>query len=507
MKRFYAACLAILTSLSAWASERSLDIVAPWGIEKMDPAVSGYVFSRMRVAETLVDTDNQGQLAPGLAISWEVSADGLNWRFTLRENVLFHDGTEVNVEAVINSLEASMAKPGMLNTAPITHLEADGNSVVIELESAFAPLPAVLAHSSTLILAEASFAENGDVTQVIGSGPYQVDEMSLPQRMTVNRFDDYWGDAPAIKAASYLAVSRGETRALMAESGDADIVFTLDLASQARLSRNAHLSILSEPLPRTILLKLNAGHPFLEDKRARQALSLAIDRADIATELLRMPEAAAAELFPESLGIWHIGVATSSAQNIEKARALLAELGWQIGEDGLLTRDGQPFKLTLRTLADRPELPLVATALQHQWQRLGVDLEVAVSNASAIPSGHRDGSLEVGLIGRNYGLVPNPLVSLLDDIGGKPEEMGGPWGTMNWRDDKVAEWLDTLRQSTDEQELNNLASLVAERLHQEMPLIPVAWYPQTAAISNEVVGFSMDPLERSYRIDQMDWAE
>lgn len=508
MIRFSATWLAILASFNTWAAERSLDIVAPWEIDGADPATSGYIFSRMRVAETLVDTDHQGQLAPGLATSWEVSGNGHEWRFTLRENAYFHDGSKVTAKAVVTSLEASIAKLGILDTAPIASVEAEGNSmVVIRLENAFAPLPALLAHSTTLILAEAAYAENGEVTQMIGSGPYQVDELSPPQRMTVTRFDDYWGGAPNIEAASYLAVSRGETRALMAESGDADIVFTLDLASQARLNRNANLSIYSEPLPRTIMLKLNAGHPLLEDKRARQALSLAIDRADIATGLLRTPQAAAAELFPASLGAWHIGIAPSSGHDVEKAQALLVELGWERGENGLLARHGQPFKLTLRTLADRPELPLVATALQRQWHELGVELVITVGHANAIASGHHDGSLEMGLMGRNYGLVPNPLVTLLKDMGSDPDNMGGDWGTMNWRDDEVAEWLDTLRQSDDEQELNDLASLVAERLHQEMPLIPVAWYQQTAAVSDEVEGFSIDPLERSYRIDEMEWAE
>ncbi|MBR9904152.1 MAG: ABC transporter substrate-binding protein [Gammaproteobacteria bacterium] len=507
MKCSSAAWLIILATFNTWAAERSLDIVAPWEVKNADPSTSGYVFSRMQVAENLVTTDNLGQLAPGLASAWAVSDDGLEWRFTLRQSARFHDGTPVNADAVVNSLEAAIAKPGILDTAPIASVEADGDDVVIRLESAFAPLPALLAHSTTLILAEAAYAENGDVIQMIGSGPYQVEELSPPQRMTVTRFDDYWGGAPDIEAASYLAVSRGETRALMAESGDADIVFTLDLASQARLKRNANLSIYSEPLPRTLMLKLNAGHPFLEDKRARQALSLAIDRADIATELLRMPEAAAAELFPASLGAWHIGVDPSSGHDIEKAQALLVELGWKRREDGLLARNGQPFKLTLLTLADRPELPLVATALQRQWHELGVELGITVGHANAIASSHHDGSLEVGLMGRNYGLVPNPLVTLLDDLGSDPDNMGGDWGTMNWRDDEVAEWLDTLRQSTGEQELNDLAPLVAERLHQQMPLIPVVWYQQTAAVSDEVEGFSIDPLERSYRIDQMEWAE
>ena len=511
MKRAFAAgvtlLLALPTASSLWAADQRLDIVAPWEIKSADPATSGYVFGRMRVAETLVDTDADGQLAPGLATEWQVSDDGLLWRFTLREGATFHDGSAVTADAVLTSLEAALAKPGILDSAPIRHMSADGRDVVIALDSPFSPLPALLAHSTALILAEAAFGAQGDVVAMIGSGPYQVEELSPPQRLTVTRFDNYWGNAPAIASASYLAVSRGETRALMAESGDADIVFTLDPASQARLSRNARLTLHSEPLPRTIMLKLNAGHALLDDARARQALSMAIDRQGIAAGLLRTPEAAAAELFPASLGPWHLGLEDSTAQDVEGAKVLLAELGWQTGSNGMLERDGEPFALTLRTYADRPELPLVATALQSQWQEIGVALEVAVTNASEIPSGHHDDSLEVGLSGRNYGLVPNPLGSLLDDIGSDPDAMGGDWGTMNWRDEDVAQWLDTLRQATDEQTLTDLAPLVAERLHQEMPLIPIAWYQQTAAVNQQLEGFSIDPLERSYRIDQLEWAE
>ncbi|MFY0991165.1 ABC transporter substrate-binding protein [Halomonas sp. C05BenzN] len=502
-----------LSSTVALADARSLDIVAPWEITSADPSTSGYVFGRMRVAETLVDTDADGQLAPGLAASWQPSEDSLTWRFTLRDGVVFHDGSPVTAEAVAESLEHALAKPGMLDSAPIAAITAEGDAVVIRLENAFAPLPALLAHSTTLILAPAAYDDAGSVERMIGTGPYRVESLAPPQRLTVSRFDDYWGEAPDIERASYLAVGRGETRALMAESRDADIVFTLDPASQARLARHDRLALHAEPLPRTIVLKVNAGHRFLDDDRARRALSLAIDRPGIAAGLLRNPEAAAAELFPESLGPWHFGLNTDGglnageAQDIEQARELLAELGWEANGHGTLERDGEPFRLTLRTFSDRPELPLVATALQDQWRELGVVLEVAVGNASEIPSGHRDGSLELGLMARNYGLVPNPLGTLLDDFGSDPDAMGGDWGAMGWRDDDLAAWLDTLRHEADPDARSELATRVARRLHEAMPVIPVAWYQQTAAVNGELEGFSIDPLERSYRIDELRWSE
>lgn len=495
-----------LLPLSA-AADRPLSVVAPWEITGADPSTAGYVYARMRVAETLVDTDPQGQPAPGLAASWQPSDDGLTWRFTLREGVTFHDGSPLSADAAVASLESAMAKPGMLDSAPISSIEAEGNDVVFRLESPFAPLPALLAHSTTLILAPGAYDAEGRVDQVIGTGPYRVETAAPPQRLDVERFDDYWGEAPAIENASYLAVGRGETRAMMAESGDADVVFTLDPASRARLARNDRLALHAEPLPRTIVFKVNATPPLLEDERVRQALSLAIDREGIAAGLLRNPDAAAAELFPASLGPWHLGLDAGEAQDAERARELLAELGWEANGSGVLERDGEPFELTLRTFSDRPELPLVATALQDQWREIGVALEVAVGNASEIPSGHRDGSLELGLMARNYALVPDPLGTLLDDFGTDPEAMGGDWGAMGWRDDDLASWLDTLRQEADPEARTELAGQVAQRLNEAMPVVPVAWYQQTAAVNADLQGFSIDPLERSYRIDELRWSE
>ncbi|WP_416138409.1 ABC transporter substrate-binding protein [Halomonas sp. HK25] len=489
------------------ADGRSLDVVAPWEITGLDPSTSGYVFARMGIAETLVDTDEEGQPSAGLATAWQVADDNLAWRFTLRDDVVFHDGTPLTAEAAATSLEHALSKPGMLDSAPIEAIETEGDEVVIRLSEAFAPLPALLTHSTTLILAPSAFGENGEVRDVIATGPYQLASLAPPQRLTAERFADYWGEAPAIEQTSYLAVGRGETRALMAESRDADIVFTLDPASRARLTRNDRLSLHTEPLPRTIVLKVNAGHPFLDDQRARQALSLAVDRSGIATGLLRHPEAAAAELFPDALGPWHLGLDASEAQDLDQARQLLAELGWEAGSAGLLERDGEPFRLTLRTFSDRPELPLVATALQDQWRELGVEIKVAVGNASGIPSGHQDGSLELGLAARNYGLVPDPLGTLLDDFGSDPDNMGGDWGAMGWSDAELAGWLATLRHDTDPEVRSELAGRIATRLNEAMPVIPVAWYQQTAAVGTHLAGFSIDPLERSYRLEELRWAE
>jgi peptide/nickel transport system substrate-binding protein len=107
---------------------------------------------------------------------------------------------------------------------------------------------------------------------VIGTGPYRVTELSPPLALRATAFEGYWGEAPHVPNVTYTAVGRAETRALMAESGDADFVFNLDPASVTRLSiRSDAVEVLSVAIPRTLLLKVNAAHPFLAaPRRARR---------------------------------------------------------------------------------------------------------------------------------------------------------------------------------------------------------------------------------------------
>ncbi len=388
-------------------ASRVLRIVSPWEINGLDPARSGYVFARLQVAETLVGADDGGRAVPGLAREWTISQDRLTWRFQLVDGALFHDGSPVTAAAVAASLERARAQPaGVLRNAPIAEIRADGNAVVIRTERPFVSLPAFLAHSSAIVLAPAAYDSAGSVVRMIGSGPYRTTLVEAPLRVELERFPEWRGEAPVVARASYLAVGRGETRAAMAESGQADLVYTLAPETVDRLKRNTRVAVTVMPIPRTRVMKMNAGLPLFADVRARQAVSAAIDREGIATALLRSPASTATQMFPQSLAEWHAPGLAPLSHDPAKARALLAEAGWRPGPDGILVRDGRPFRFTLRTFSDRPELPAVATAIQAQLREVGIDMGVAIVNSGEIPAGHNDGTLEAALLARNFSLVP-----------------------------------------------------------------------------------------------------
>ena len=494
--------LALLVGMNA-AHGKPLAMVGPWEIHSVDPASNGVFFTRMQVAETLVEVDGQGNLQPGLASQWSNSGDGLQWRFTLRPGARFHDGSEVSAEQAAFALQQAWRKPGVMTSAPIASIEAREGALLVTLTEPFAPLAAVLAHPSTQILAKEAYDARGEVIQVIGSGPYRITRLQQPQRVETERFDGWQGPQPAISQVSYLTVGRAESRTLMAESGQADIAWGLDPVSIRRLQQAPRVAIASVTLPRTIQLKLNGADPLLKEPAVRRALSLAIDRRGMAAALLRDPEMAATQLFPPTLGEWHQPGLTPLAYDVKAAQAALAAAGWLLGADGVLHKGEERFALTLRTFPDRPELPLLATALQAQWQAVGVDLRVAVGNSSEIPAGHQDGSLQLSLYARNYALVPDPLVTLLGDLA----PTGADWGVMNWQSPTMEQKLARLGKETlPAGEAAALRRDIATTLQQELPLLPIAWYRQSAAVSRELKGFELDPQERSYRLDKLTWS-
>ncbi|WP_274597093.1 ABC transporter substrate-binding protein [Erwinia amylovora] len=85
--------LAVVNAPASAAPERVAALVAPFEIKGSDPTLSGDIFLKMSIVETLVNADSHGQPLPGLASSWSVTNKGLLWRFVLRSGVKFHDGS------------------------------------------------------------------------------------------------------------------------------------------------------------------------------------------------------------------------------------------------------------------------------------------------------------------------------------------------------------------------------------------------------------------------------
>jgi peptide/nickel transport system substrate-binding protein len=240
------------------------------------------------------------------------------------------------------------------------------------------------------------------------------------------------------------------------------------------------------------------AHPFFDTPQERRALSMAIDRAGIAQTVLRYP-AAASQMFPPAMGQWHQAGLTPYTYDIEGAKSALAEAGWKAGADGILEKDGQRFEVELLTYPDRPELPLVSAVLEQMSAEIGIKVMINSTNFSEIPAKHASGTLQMALFARNFGLVPDPVGTLLQDYAPT-----GDWGAMGWENAELTELVKKLASG---QGSDADRARVAAILHGEMPVIPIAWYQQTVAVSKAVSGAVIDPFERSFGLPAMQFVK
>lgn len=479
-----------------------LRVVGPWDLGGLDPKVAG-IFTRMQIIEPLVDADDAGRPLPGLADRWAVSDDGLTWRFRVRSGVTFHDGSVLTAAHAAWVLKRAITAPGALSLAHVHAVSADGDEVVIRLTQPFAAIAGLLANSTTSIMARSAYSADGAaVVAVIGTGPYRMASFDPPLRMELTHFDGWRGPTPAVKAIAYQSVSRIETRTLMAQSRQADLVYGLDAPAARRILADPVNRVVDATMPRTLILNLNAGLPGLNDIRVRRALSLALDREGIAAGVLRDPDLAATQLFAPGLPGWHSPTVTPLTYNPAAARALLASAGWTPGPDGVAVKAGKRLAFRLITYPDRAELPIVAAVVQENFRQIGVGLDIVVGNSSEIPLSHRDGSLQMALSGRNYASVTVPLPTVLQDFGRR----GGDWGATHWSSPTVISALDQLQRTFDPAKEAPLRQALARGLQDGLPVIPITWYRERVAVSDRIAGgVSFDPLERTFRISQITW--
>ncbi|MBA84934.1 MAG: ABC transporter substrate-binding protein [Rhodobacteraceae bacterium] len=488
------AALLASSALPVFAADKVLDVVAPFEIKGADPITSGNILLKMDVAETLVDAQADGTLIPGLATDWTVSEDGLTWTFTLREGVTFHDGSAMDAAAIAAALNWSRDNGGLLAKTPITEITGEGQAVIMTLSAPFAMLPAMLVEYRSAIIAPSSI-EDGKVTKVIATGPYRITEFSPPTKMLVEAYEGYWGKTAAIAKAAYHGVSRAETRALMAESGDADITLSLDPASFTRLKGAQGLNVESTAIPRVLMLKVN-GETF--DIDTRKALSLAIDRAGIAKAVLRY-DTGATQMFPPGMAEWHDDTLSPLTFDPKAAKVALADAGWTANAEGVLERDGKAMEIEILTYPDRPELPLVAAVLEQAFAAVGAKPVINSTNFSEIPAKHNDGTLSTALFARNFALIPNPVGTLLQDYA-----PGGDWGAMGWTNEDFTAKVKAMAAGTAPE--GTRKDLVAT-LQAELPVLPIAWYQLNMAVSDGVNGVVVDPFERTLGLAGVTWAE
>lgn len=405
--RLAALCAGALLALTACASggRGTAGTVQPDGevtVALQFPPRAAYTFEAddgarlmsLGVAETLTTVDDQVQPAPMLATSWEQTADPRTWRFVLREGVAFHDGTPLTPDSVVTALRyvASVSAPPRSIRGIGFEIASDGPSAVRITTAAPDPVVPLRMSSGNLgVLAPAAYAGGGQPSVVrTGTGPYVLGTVNGADSAMLTRNATYWGTKAGAAKVTVRYVTDPQSRALALQSGDVQFAEGLPSASLDQL-RSAGADVAEYPGARTVELLLNQSAAPFSDVRIRRAVTKAIDRPVLASQVLAGTADPAAGLFGRAVP-W--GATTPpSGTDVDGAKALLAEAGY--GPD-------KPLTVRLWTFPNRPEMPVLATAIQSMLGAAGITVEVTVGDYSAQEPEVLGGRFDMFLNSRSY---------------------------------------------------------------------------------------------------------
>jgi peptide/nickel transport system substrate-binding protein len=234
------------------------------------------------IFEGLTRIDQNGTVQPALARTWTVSEDGLTYTFQLAPGAAFHNGVPLAAEHVVFSFERAMAEDSVNAQKqlfePIAAVEAAGDDVVaITLERPTGHFLFNLGWGDMVIVEPSSAETNRN--QPVGTGPFRFVRWVTGDRVELERNPDYWGEAPALAAATFKFIPDPAAATAAMLAGDID-AFANFPAPEALLQfeGDPRYQVVIGTTEGETILAINNARPPLDDIRVRRALAHAIDR-------------------------------------------------------------------------------------------------------------------------------------------------------------------------------------------------------------------------------------
>lgn len=315
---------------------------AAWDAEwaSLDPHLSSAYSSfavLANVVEALTDFDDNGQLIPALATSWEQSEDGLTWTFQLREGVTFSNGREFTADDVKYSMDRILdpalgsGRVDSVGGADAVWEVVDPYTVTVTTSEPNAILPIQLAGAAGgAIIGHESADAEGNVVIPIGTGPFIIDEVNGTTSLRLVRNPNYWQEGlPYLDAVEIEVYPEAAPREAALQGGEVDFVLNVSAPGFDALNDDPEIVVAEVAGLNYQYMGLNLNREPLGDVRVRQALAYAIDRQQICDAgefgrcvVIQGPTG------PSSA--WYFDYAPYD-RDIEKAKQLLAEAGYPDG--------------------------------------------------------------------------------------------------------------------------------------------------------------------------------
>jgi peptide/nickel transport system substrate-binding protein len=422
-----------------------------WCLPEGQLAISGIQVARA-IYDTLTVPNSEGEYVPFLAESVEPNDDYTEWTIRLRDGVTFHDDTPLTAEVVKNNLDAYRGayparQPLLLRFIfePVSAVEVvDDRTLTVTTTLPWPAFPAALfsdGRAGIIAQAQLDDPETCD-SDLVGTGPFELDEWVVNDHLTASRNPDYWGtDAegnqlPYLDSIEFRPVVDAVTRGNAVLSGDLDMAhgsggaitgIWLDAESAGDVSL-----VSSEEFPEVGYTIVNAGKPPFDKSNARLAAASAVDREEF--NQIRnqgLFTLASGPFGPGNMG--YLEDAGYPPYDLDAARQYAAAYE---------AETGQPLSFTY-TYQNDPETAQTAQVLQSMWNEAGFEVDIEPIEQAALIS---------TAIGGDY-----QTISWRNHPGGDPDTQyiwwygGSPLNFGNIDDPEINALLDEGRSSLDEQ--------------------------------------------------------
>jgi len=332
------------------------------------------------VYDTLTVPNSKGEIVPYLASAVEPNADFTEWTITLREGVVFHDGTPLNADAVKANLDSYRGAPGAPNSGPLLSIllkfvsdvtVVDPLNVKVTLSIPVTDFPAYLYSVGRLgIVAPAQLnAGEACATTMIGTGPFKLEQYNQNESTIVVKNEDYWQKGyPKAEKITFVPVVDGAVRANQLQGGQLDLMHTsgaLQIDTLRGLGSQVKLLEQKTGLREIRYYFLLSGDAPFDNPTARQAFALALDRNKV-NEIRNKGIFEVANSLMDVDAPGYVKNAGYPKYNLKKAKAAVQEV---IAADGA-------FNIILGTTTD-PDNSAEAQLLKEELEKSGMTVEIA----------------------------------------------------------------------------------------------------------------------------------
>lgn len=497
-------------SVAALAQSEGISLTIGMSVEpiSLDPAGGLYIpeqFLIQQIYDPLIAADPELNLHPALASSWEVNAEGTEFTFHLRDDVLFQDGTKFTAEAVKVSFDraakgttVAAAAPAILTDYIETEI-VDDTTVIVKFSTPHATFLQDLTRPWLMISSPAAIEQSAEDygQHPVGTGPFVLKEWAAQDHITLTKNPDYnWAPefythtgTALLDEITFRFLPEAATRLAAFQSGEASIVQDPSYLETSQLAADPSVQVFTFAAPgMTSHQMINVEKAPTDDINVRKALIYAVDQETISqVAFYGLQPAAHNVISPTTWGF------SEEANNLyrydpDKAAALLEESGWiDSNGDGIREKDGVNLHIEYPALPSYEEafMELLASYLQKAGFEVNITkLDDAGISEFGFASKHN--ILNMGWISRDPSVLSYVYDS--DNIEG-----GSQSSYSRFRNDRLDEILRTAPQTIDEAARKAMYQEAQMIIMENAVALPIHTYGNVYLADASISGFRFDP--------------